>query len=68
MASYQNIDSRLKQIERKVDFIMKLGSVTKRQPSTLMPGEFIVSQHSMLDVFREIEALGATIEEENGTV
>jgi hypothetical protein len=33
MASYQDIDSRLGVVERKIDFLMTMGQVTKRTPS-----------------------------------
>ncbi len=63
MASYQDIDVRLAVVEDKIDFIMKLANVQKREPSTLMPGEFITSQMTMLDLYREVKAAGASIED-----
>lgn len=58
MASYQDIDVRLGVLERKVDFIMKLASVVKQTPSTLMPGEVVSEKISMLDLYREISTSG----------
>lgn len=54
MPSYQDIESRLGVVERKIDFLMSIGTVTKREPSRLMPGEFVESQLSLLDLYREI--------------
>lgn len=64
--SYQDLDSRLRTVEDKLDFMMKLGSVTKRSPGhTLGPnGEptFIIEKKSMLDLYHELQAKGQTLE------
>lgn len=63
MASVQNLESRIGVIERKLDFIMKLASVTKRTPSTLMPGEYIDERISMKDLYNEISTSDSELAE-----
>ena len=54
MSSYQDIESRLGVVERKIDFLMSIGTVTKRVQSVLEPREYIETQLSLLDLYREI--------------
>jgi hypothetical protein len=61
--SYQDIDTRLRIVEDKLDLVMKVASVTKREPSTLMPGEFITSNISLLDLYREIKRQGLDVKD-----
>lgn len=56
--SYQDIDSRLRTVEDKLALVMKVASVTKRAPSTLMPGEFVTTQMTLEDLYKEISNLG----------
>lgn len=63
MASYQDIETRLIVVEDKIDMLMKMASVTKREPSTLMPGEFVTTRLSLLDLYRELKREGVTLEE-----
>lgn len=60
--SYQLIDERMTTVEHKLDFMMKLAQVTKKEPSVLMPGEFVVRQMTMLDLYHEINAAGLELE------
>lgn len=62
MPSYQDIEVRLSRVERKLDFLMKMGSVTKREKSTLMPGEWIETQMSLLDLYNEINREGLDVQ------
>lgn len=61
MASYQDIDSRLKVVEDKIDFVMKAFTVTKREPSIISPGQFITQTKDLLSIYREARALGAQL-------
>lgn len=56
--SYQDIDSRLRTVEDKMKLIMQVASVTKKVPSTVMPGEYITEQMSLEDLYREIQTRG----------
>jgi hypothetical protein len=59
MGSYQEIETRLSVIERKVNMLMNLATVTKREPSTIMPGEFVVTTLTMNDLYRELSQTGS---------
>lgn len=61
--SYQDIDTRLRVVEDKLKLVMKVATVTKREPSTIMPGEFLVTQMSLEDLYKELAGKGAIIEE-----
>jgi hypothetical protein len=61
MSSYQDIDVRLSVVEDKLDLLMKMASITKREPSTLMPGEFVTTRMSLLDLYREIRREGIDV-------
>lgn len=52
MASYQDIDTRLKVLEDKVDFTMKAFSVQRK--SKTLPTRITVI--NLLDVYREMKA------------
>jgi hypothetical protein len=58
VASYQELEGRLALQERKLEFMMKLATVTKREESVLMPGEYVTKQMSLLDLYREISNAG----------
>ena len=69
--SYQDINTRLKVVEAKLDLVLRMATVTKRTPSTIMPGEFITEQMSLLDLYKELAASGGNLidapaEEVNG--
>jgi protein involved in sex pheromone biosynthesis len=59
--SYQDIDSRLRTVEDKLKLVMRVASVTKKAPSTIMPGEFITEQMSLEDLYREIQTSGGIV-------
>jgi hypothetical protein len=61
MPSYQDIETRLRVTEDKLDLLMKMASITKREPSTLMPGEFVTTRMSLLDLYREIRREGIDV-------
>lgn len=63
MPSYQDIETRLLVVEDKIDFIMKSFPIRKKTPSTLMPGEFIVEDINLLDLYRELKATEGTLEQ-----
>jgi hypothetical protein len=63
MASTQDLESRLGVVERKLDFVMKLAQVTKRTPSIISPGDFLMEQISLLDLYREVSTSGGEIVE-----
>jgi hypothetical protein len=54
MASYQDIDSRLGVVERKIDFLMTMGQVTKRTPSLVDPRGFTETSMTVLDLYHEM--------------
>lgn len=56
--SVQDIDSRVGVLERKIDFLFKLMTFTKKTPSILNPGEFIIEQVNMEEVYREASTSG----------
>lgn len=58
MPSYQDLDTKVQTLERKLDFMMKLATVTKREESVLMPGEYVTKQMTLLDLYREISNAG----------
>lgn len=58
MPSYQDIETRLNVVERKIDFLMSIGTVTKREPSRLSPGDYIETQLSLLDLYKEVSNAG----------
>lgn len=68
--SYQDIETRLRMAEDKLNFLLKTGTVTKKEPSTIMPGQFISTQMSLGELYREITTNGLTLlnanEQENG--
>jgi hypothetical protein len=62
MASYQDMDVRLAVCEDKIDMLMKMASVTKREPSTLMPGEYVETRMSLFDLYKELKREGIRID------
>jgi hypothetical protein len=58
--SYQDIDSRLGVVERKIDFLMNLASVTKRTVND--EGVPRDQKLTLLELYRELQAENATIE------
>lgn len=68
--SIQDIDTRLKVVEDKLDLVMEVASVTRRTPSIVSPGDFVVDRLTLKDLYRELKAQGASLEREkveNGT-
>jgi hypothetical protein len=71
--SIQDINTRLLQVEDKLDFMMRQFRVTKKIPKLVQaPGElpWTVHQMSLLDAYRELKASAAQIEQiedSNGT-
>jgi hypothetical protein len=66
--SFQDLENRVKMLEGKMNLVLKCASVTKRTPSTLMPGEFVTEQMSLEDLYRELQGAGAMLEkDDNGT-
>lgn len=59
--SYQDIESRLRTVEDKIDFVMKTFSVTRAEQSILVPGQVIQTTMTLLDVYREMKTQGAMI-------
>jgi hypothetical protein len=59
--SFQDLEARLGIVERKLALVMQVASVTKRTPSTLMPGEFIEEQMSLTDLYKEVNAAGVEV-------
>lgn len=57
----ESLAKRIGELEAKIDFVLKTGSVTKREHSRVMPGEFISTQMSLLDLFNEIKSNGLTV-------
>jgi hypothetical protein len=62
--SYQEIEERVKILTAKVNLLMKCASVTKRTPSTLMPGEFVTETMSLEDLYKELQTAGAMLEQD----
>lgn len=58
MASYQDLETRVGVMERKLDFMMGLATVTKKEPSLVSPEGFTVKQMSLLDLYREVATAG----------
>lgn len=54
--SIQDHDSRIDQLERKVNFILRTVPVMLRQQSLVDPRGYTVKQYSLLDVYRELQA------------
>lgn len=61
MASYQDIETRLKTVEDKIDFVMTTFTVTKESRSRLMPAEVIRETKTLLDVYREVKSTNLEI-------
>lgn len=62
MASYQDIETRLRVIEDKVDLILKAAQVTIGTPSTLVPGEVIKETITMGELYKRLRQTGAALE------
>jgi hypothetical protein len=65
MASVQEIETQVQVLTRKVNMLMNLAQVSKREESSIMPGEYIVTQISLNDLYRELSNAGA-LESFNG--
>lgn len=61
MPSYQDIETRLRVCEDKLDLIMKAFTITKRYESALMPGQVITETKTLLDIYRETKREGLII-------
>jgi hypothetical protein len=61
MASYQDLDIRVKIIEDKLALIMQVAQVTVGTPSTIMPGEVVKKQISMGELYQTIKQTGADL-------
>ena len=70
MASYQDLDIRVKMIEEKLALVLQCAQVTVGTPSTLMPGEMVKETISLGELYKRLRATGATLEpvkeEQNG--
>jgi hypothetical protein len=62
MASYQDIETRLRVVEDKIDLVMKSFQITKQYQHPLVPGKVVQETKSLLDVYRELKAANAQIE------
>jgi hypothetical protein len=62
MASVQDLETRILVLEDKVNMLLQMISVTKREPSTVMPGEFIETKMNGLDIYRELKHQGASFD------
>lgn len=62
MPSYQDIETRLRVVEDKLDFLMKMGSVTKREESRIMPGQMIETRMNFLDLYRMVKTQGLDLQ------
>lgn len=61
MASYQDIEIRLKVVEAKIDFALRTFAVTRSYEHPLMPGKVINEQKTLLDIYHEANSLGMSI-------
>ena len=61
MPSYQDLETRVNILERKLALVMQVASVTKRSPSTLMPGEYVTEQMTLADLYKEVQAAGGDL-------
>lgn len=53
MASYQDIESRLRVVEDKIDFTMKAFAVQRTERSAILGGNDRVVTKHLLDLYRE---------------
>lgn len=67
MPSYQDLETRVNVLERKLDFMMGLATVTKKEPSVLNPGTFVMKQMSLKDLYVELSNAGELETVINGT-
>jgi len=59
--SYQDIESRLRAVEDKLDFVMKTFSVTRQERSIIDPRQVLTTSMTLLDVYREVKSAGALV-------
>jgi len=62
MASYQDLETRMRVVEAKIDLVMKSFQITKRYEHPLVPGQVIEERKSLLDVYHELNHHGITVE------
>lgn len=62
MPSYQEIETAVKTLERKVDFILRSIPIAKKVPSLdpSLPG-YRIEQKTLLDLYYELQAVGGTL-------
>lgn len=63
MPSYQDIETRLRVVEDKVDILMRSIKITKVERPTLIGGDSVTVTKSLLDIYREMKGLGQTAEQ-----
>lgn len=59
--SYQDLDTRVRQMERKLDFIMKTITITHQYRSPLMPEQVMTESRSLLELYRAVNLAGLEI-------
>lgn len=59
--SYQDVATRLAQVEDKLEFVMKTFSITKEYRSAIMPDQVVREVRSLLDLYREVTAAGLQV-------
>jgi hypothetical protein len=60
--SRQDIDNRLRICEDKLALILQMIQVTKRTPSTLMPGHMIEEKMTGEQLYKEMKAAGGQVD------
>ena len=60
--SYQDIDTRLKVVEDKLQLVMEVASVTKKSPSLVSPGDFVMETMTLNGLYKQLRASGTEIE------
>ena len=63
MPSVQELETQVQILQRKVDLLMKVATVTKRTPSTLMPGEFVQETMTLEDLYKEVQHAGGELKQ-----
>lgn len=58
MASYQDIETRLRSVEDRLDFTMKAFAVQRIEKSKIIGGGDTVVNKSLLDLYRELSQAG----------
>lgn len=66
--SYQDLDTRLRTLEAKVNLLMSCATVTARKPSSVHPLGYTEETITMFDLYRTLQQEGAQLENvTNGT-